>query len=172
MDFRHGETRRENSMGNYRDDRAFSDLFIDEIRRIVGYHVVQVASDEWDMHRNTDLMTFTFEGKTIAARIRDVSAVKWADEFTIRSHRDSGMETELSKIIKRGFGDWFFYGFGDKKTGKIIKWHLFDLKYFRQFYPVVKPTQHANGDGTYFLAYKYRHFTKFFIVAQSGDGGI
>jgi hypothetical protein len=76
------------------------------------FTAAKIAPREIDVHKNGDLIMLPFAGKNIAMRLRRPHrGYLWAYglEFTIRSKRDTGMETELSKI-RRGLGDWFFYG--------------------------------------------------------------
>jgi hypothetical protein len=65
-----------------------------------------------DIKDNADLMIVPFGGKDIAVRLRRPNKgyfLAYGHQFTIRSERHTGAETELSKI-QRGLGDWFFYG--------------------------------------------------------------
>ena len=53
----------------------------------------------------------------------------YPNEFTIRTVRPSGAQTELGKIIE-GWGDYFFYGFADAQESGLFSWALCDLKVF------------------------------------------
>lgn len=97
----------------------------------------------------------------VAARVRDHRyAQTFANEFTLRSKRDNGATTELEKIQK-GFGDWFFYGFGYEDSLKIDPWYLIDLHAFRYHLgregwkkdKTIKFEELKNGDGTFFKAF-------------------
>jgi hypothetical protein len=74
------------------------------------FTMTRAAPREADIKRNTDLVMFPFGGKNIAMRLRRNGYIwSYGLDFTIRNKRDSGAETELSKI-KRGLGDMLFYG--------------------------------------------------------------
>ena len=151
------------SSGQYTSDRVWSDRFIPEIKRIVGPYLLQVADLELDTKEATDLLVFKARDMRIAARIRDAGKYKqrYGNQFTIRLKRDNGATTELEKI-QRGWGDWFFYGFGESDL-TIRQWFLIDLTVFR--YHLITHgwegcdwEDKPNGDGTYFRAFAVRSF--------------
>jgi hypothetical protein len=154
-------------MPNYTEDRVRSDLFIPEIRRIVGPHLLQPSNLEQDCTEATDLIILHAHDMRIAARIRRHGyGDKYPFDITIRARRDSGVKTELSKIVD-GWRDWFFYGHADLKDCAIERWWLVDLDAFRaglirdlnRFPPDrVKCGNRANGDGTYFKFFDLRSF--------------
>ncbi len=151
-------------MGNYANDRSWSDLMSDQIRQIVGPHLLAPTPMEMDRKQAADLFVFTAKNMTIAARVRRPGyAEQYPFEFTIRSARDSGAKTEMAKIIDR-WGDWFFYG--HEKDNIIHRWWLIDLDAFRAALIRHKRIggvslsfkQKSNGDGTHFVAYDLRSF--------------
>jgi hypothetical protein len=77
---------------------------------------VQVAPAEEDWKRNTDFVLSTIvplpnRDIRISARARRRKYVRrYADEFTVRLDRPSGMDAEMPKI-KAGWGDFTIYGF-------------------------------------------------------------
>jgi len=125
----------------------------------VGPHLLDIADLELDGLQATDLIIFKAADMRVAARVRDYSyAEKYHREFTIRSKRESGAMTELEKI-QRGWGDWFFYGFG-KEDLTIPLWYLIDLDAFRYHMNKntwigsgIKISAMSNGDGTHFKAF-------------------
>lgn len=152
-------------MGGYEKDRSWSDLMIDEIRRIVGPQLLKPTPLEMDREQAADLYVFTAANMTIAARVRRPGFVeRYPYEFTIRSCRESGAVTEMSKIIDR-WGDWFFYGHADI-ANVITNWWLIDLHSFRA--ALIRHRRHtqvrlsfskqSNHDGTHFFAYDLRSF--------------
>jgi len=150
-------------MGAYRDDRSWSDLMADEIREIVGPFLLKPTPFEMDAKEAADFFVFTAKDMTIAARVRRPGFERYRFEFTIRSSRDNGTETELSKIIN-GFGDWFFYGHADKEN-RINLWWLLDLNAFRAGLirsvltgHKLKVEDRSNHDGTHFKAFDVRSF--------------
>lgn len=151
-------------MSAYLTDRAWSDLMIPQIKRIVGPCLLEIADFEHDTKQATDLMVLRARDMHIAARVRRPGyAERYPYEFTIRSMRDSGAETELSKIVN-GWGDWLFYGHADA-SNTIGLWHLICLHGFRA--ALIRHSMNgspltfkdkANSDGTYFKAFDLRSF--------------
>jgi hypothetical protein len=104
--------------GNFADDFNWQKAFVPEVMGIIGPRLLKPAPWRVDARQAGDLIVVrTGDNHTIAMRLRRPGRfyfrIFW-DEITIRSHRKSGAETELSKIIK-GFGDWFFYGHVERK---------------------------------------------------------
>lgn len=162
-------------MPDYRVDREWSDLMIPQIKQIVGPFLLENAPLEFDTKEATDLMVFKARDMRIAARIRRPGyASRYPFEFTIRCKRDSGAETELSKIIN-GWGDWLFYGHANESHW-IDRWWLIDLHSFRAAlirtamngFKITVETK-ANGDGTYFKAFDLRSFPENPPIVVSGS---
>jgi hypothetical protein len=161
-------------MSDYRKDRSWSDQFIPSIKQIVGPYLLVPASLELDAHEATDLLVFKARDVRIAARMRAAEyAAQYPFDFTIRSSRDSGVETELSKIVS-GWGDWLFYGF-DGGARNVLPWWLLDLNVFRRALHFdlasetkkIRCTKKANGDGTHLAAYDILSFPRDLVVASS-----
>lgn len=144
-------------MSNYSENRTWSDRFIDEIKGIVGPHLLRVTPDEIDRTQAADLMVFTAQTVTIAARVRRPGYYqKYPNEFTIRAKLKSGGETELSKIIN-GWGTWMFYGHSAPCETKLAAWMLIDLNAFRASLirearnsTYIKCGDKSNDDGSHF----------------------
>jgi hypothetical protein len=119
----------------YQHDRIYADQYIPEIQRLVRLALIKRASIEpapfhLDVKEATDLIVMRTGELRIAARIRRPEYLaRYRLQFTIRSARLLGNETELSKIEK-GFADWMFYGFGGE--GKLVQWVILDLDVFRR----------------------------------------
>lgn len=119
-------------MSDWQHDKRWADQFIPQIREIVARHLILEAPLEEDVHHNTDLIVLHTPALRIACRVRRSQyAERYGDEFTIRTRRLYGTKTELAKIIE-GWGDVFFYGFGD--DAGIHRWLLGDLNVFRRWY--------------------------------------
>jgi hypothetical protein len=152
-------------MSKYKNDRAWSDEYIPTIKRIVGPYLLEPAPIEEDCKRATDLIILAARDKRIACRMRRPGyAEKYPYDFTVRSERDSGAETELSKLVN-GYGDWMFYGHAAPiGAGRISRWMLIDLHSWRAHLiraedrTRVVPVSNDNGDGTRFLAFDVRKF--------------
>jgi hypothetical protein len=174
-------------MGAYASDRQWADGFEPQIRAIIGPLMVRGASFRLDTKEATDFIVYTIKsgprkdqpvGK-VAARLRRPgvfyghsprSQVYWGYQFTIRTLRDSGVETELSKIMN-GFGDWYFYGHVEQRL--VRHWMVLDLEIFRENEadPHVFREEQDNRDGTYFSAYDVRTFPNDILIATSETMG-
>lgn len=163
-------------MSGYPTDRTYSDRFIPTIRQIVGPELMVVSNDEEDRTQATDMTILKAKDMKIACRVRRPGYLeKYGWQFTVRSKRDSGAETELSKIVK-GWGDWMFYAFA-KPDGSIAfdRWFLINLAHWRchmmrrELRPIRGET--PNGDGTYFAWFDIRSFapTPRIWIAASED---
>lgn len=148
---------------SYATDRRWSDLMLPQIKQLVGPLLLEAAPLEFDQRQSTDLMVLRARDMRIAARVRRPGYEKYRHEFTIRMSRDTGAETELSKIVN-GWGDWLFYGHADE-FDFISIWWVIDLHSFRA--ALIrnsmngKPLEYAdkhNGDGTSFRAFDLRSF--------------
>jgi hypothetical protein len=108
--------------------------YIPAMKRIVGEYLVGEAPPEEDMQHNTDLIVLRLEAVRIACRVRDfeyLSRRNYANEFTLRSGRPSGIQTELQKVLA-GWGDFILYGFKrEDDSPELAAWVLGDLKVFR-----------------------------------------
>lgn len=155
----------------YRIDRGWSDLMCDEIRRIVGPYLLRPTTFELDTKYAADFFVFTAKDMTIAARVRRPGyAARYQFDFTLRSRRDNGAKTELSKVID-GWGDWFFYGHATEDN-TIDGWRLIDLQVFRATLIrrrklLSKGREKNNGDGTHFMAFDIREFPENLIIGSS-----
>jgi hypothetical protein len=147
---------------SYRDDRLWSDQYIPAIKQIVGPHLLTTTPEEIDCKQAADLMVLEARNKRIACRVRRPGyADQYSFEFTLRARRDSGVETELSKIVN-GWGDWLFYGHADGDGGFVL-WWLIDLRAFRAALARrdrigLVCGDKPNGDGTYFKWFDLRTF--------------
>ena len=97
-------------MAVYQEDREWSDLFIPRIKELVGPHLLSISSFEEDTEQAADLVVLRGRNQTVACRVRRYGyADNYGYQFTVRSARESGAQTELAKIVN-GWGDLFFYG--------------------------------------------------------------
>jgi hypothetical protein len=111
--------------GEYQTDRAWTEQHMAEVQALllpVVQRLTTVVLKPTDFRLDTkqasDLITGVYGPKTFAVRCRRSgvfwgrsfnSPTHWGLQFTVRSRRDTGTETELSKF-KKGFGDLYFYG--------------------------------------------------------------
>lgn len=157
----------------YEQERAWSDQFNDEIRRIIGAQLMQVASSDEDMQHNTDFFVVNCAGKRVASRMRRLSKFGFSDDFTIRTKRTpDAAKTEWDKLIE-GWGDWLFYGFGECDGGHPVIRHyrIADLEVLRREFgkrPAVFRNIQHNPDGrTSFRYIRWGDMPFDFIVATS-----
>ncbi len=113
-------------------DWGWADGYMPEIRRILTLNAVhlvsiEIASFQQDVKQATDML-FKMSGETsIALRLRRPN--QQHRDLTIRAHRRSGVETELSKL-KAGHGDYYLYGWINGVD--IPEWMLINLSQLRQ----------------------------------------
>jgi hypothetical protein len=153
---------------SYRDDRAFGEKFIPEIKRLISPHLFMAAPVDIDRQEATDLVVLLMRDFRIACRVRrpGYSHGKFRYQFTLRSRRDNGRQTELAKVTD-GFCEFLFYGHSTP-SGTISPWMLIDLKAFRGQLirqslqaddpPTLLFGQQSNGDGTHFVWFDIRSF--------------
>lgn len=151
-------------MNVYDRNRAWSDQFLPEIKRIVGEHLLEAAPDRLDWYEATDLVLLDAKDARVAARVRRPGySARYPHQFTIRANTRSGGPSELKKIVN-GHGDLMFYGHA-RTDGSLEDWYLLDLRAFR-----AALIRHANGghrvywgdkinaDGTAFRWFDMRSF--------------
>lgn len=115
----------------YETNRAWSDRFLPEIKRIVGAQILQTAPDDFDMRHATDLLMLDGRDMRVAARVRRPGyAGRFPYDFTLRSRSAGGGQTELAKIVN-GKGDWLFYAHANARGDGFDLWWLIDLRAFR-----------------------------------------
>lgn len=139
----------------YKEDRQWSDKFLPQIKTILLQHAIillsaNIADDKKDTEQATD-MIISVDGGDVAVRIRRAGYYKKYRDWTIRSFRESGQETELSKL-RKGHARWYLYLWTDDKE-KIIDFIFIDLNRVREIGLLDKKRKHiSNKDGTYFIA--------------------
>jgi hypothetical protein len=160
-------------MMGWKDDKAWTDCAIPQIRAIVGPLLLVPAPLAADVKEATDLIIFHARDMRIAARVRRPGFCdQYPFQFTIRSLRDSSTETELSKL-RKGFADWFFYGHLDD-TKVIHQWWLIDLHLWRKAVEVHNAGtvrlvcgSQSNADGTHFWWFDLRSFVPSVLIATN-----
>jgi len=171
--------------GNWQKDKVRADKYLRHTKAILGVYLIGEPRKEEDCLHNTDLMVLRMEAVRIACRVRsmeywhkcycqDGRKRQYRDEFTLRTTRPTGTKTELKKIVT-GWGDYFFYGFGEEDTAKVRWWHLGDLKVFREWYDdyrtnhdgAIPGLEQANKDGSSdFRVFTWSELPAEFILAQ------
>lgn len=116
-------------MRQWEADHQWAQQFIPHISQILARVFVKEAPINMDMRENTDLV-LEMAGQRIAVRVRKIKEYglyNRRNEWTIRSKRPSGVQTELAKILY-GWGDYYFYGWGDVRDKHIKAYTIIDLK--------------------------------------------
>ena len=140
----------------WQTDKRWSDRFIPQLKLIVADFLIAPANERLDQEENTDLIVLDASAKTVACRVRRYEYLeRYGEEFTVRSRRDSGAQTELSKIIA-GWGDYLVYAFADADERALVCWHVVNLNGFRLWfnrymahnYGVPPGTEQPNRDGS------------------------
>ena len=162
-------------MKDWKEDKRWSDRFLDEIKGILGRHLIGEATEEEDAKHNTDLIVLHMEAVRIACRVRRSEYhARFGGEFTIRADRPSGVDSELSKVIA-GWGQYIFYAFANEAETALDAWILGNLNVFRLW--VMRhmaghngrmPGTHCkNGDGSSsFFSFRVDAIPSTFLVAR------
>lgn len=138
---------------NWKTDKEFADKYLPQITQILKDNAkyivnIVVAPYEDDALRATDFI-IKVESGDVAGRLRRWSRFTINKEWTVRSRRDSGAETELSKL-KKGFARWYLYGWTQDNV--IFSWMLIDLDVVRIKKILDMPWKEKdNYDGTHFI---------------------
>lgn len=159
-------------------DKRWSDKFLPNIKQILGLYLIGEPAKEEDQERNTDLIVLKMEAVRIACRIRKNSYLSnYGNEITIRCSRPSENKTELTKIVE-GWGNYFFYGFSNKKENDLSAWVLGDLNIFRLWFnrQIVKnrgrlpgKEKHNLDNSSNFLVFNIYDIPNNFIIAKSTE---
>lgn len=154
-------------------DFDYQRQLIPEIKRVLANYLIVEADAKEDMQHNTDLIVLKLDTIRVACRVRRFSFLeRYPDEFTIRSSRPSGAETELTKMLS-GWGDYIFYGFASPSGDELAAWMLGDLKVFRvwhhrELWASRRPgVEQRNGDASSkFMAYNLTNLPADFVVSR------
>lgn len=162
-------------MNEFQRDFDWQAGFVPAIKAIVGPHLLDVAPFEIDAKQATDFLVLKADPMYIACRLRRPKHFdKYRGQFTIRSFRPSGAETEFAKI-QAGFADWMLYGYGAANDCRVFGWMLIDLDVFRR--EIAQPWpgpgkiewgEKPNLDGTRFYWYEAKTFPRAMIIASGG----
>lgn len=161
-----------------RADMKWEEDHIATMKQIIGPRLMVKSPLEVDRKEAADLLVLEGKNMKVGCRVRRPGAFeRFPNDFTIRSRRDSGARTELSKILA-GWADWLFYGHGfsenHERYGDIHAWMIVDLKVFRRVLAghgsnilLGRPGVNIrcceipnDGDGTHFACYDVTSFPK------------
>lgn len=154
-------------MNNYENNIRLENKFAEQIKMILGRLFIgkDVGKDKTEA---TDFLVLRINPFTVACRLRTYSYYlnpKFRNQFTIRCQLASGNKTELDKI-RKGFGDYMFYGFVDEQESKIIKYWILNLDVFRDYEGGMVPEVRQNKDKnpTELAAYYIPLFPPNFVI--------
>lgn len=161
---------------NVRRDFDWQRGLIPCIRQVLANYLITEAPFEDDTKRNTDLIVLKAEVTRVACRVRrDIYAATYGDEFTLRTSRPSGTETELAKVLS-GWGDYIFYGFASEDGCELTAWTLGDLRVFRKWHSIklfncpqgqMPGIEKPNRDGSSnFRAYRINDLPPEFVMGR------
>ena len=170
------------SVGDYETDRAWSDQWLPRLRALIGPYLLGPSTFDQDTKQCADLVVLSAKDMKIGCRVRRqfcadgrIYAEAYPDQFTIRSGRSNGVQTELAKILE-GWGDWFFYGH-DNGRHRIDPWWLINLTIFRRGVAEAPNSDDVRWDlitdipnrrdGTFFHAYPIDLFPPSMLIADS-----
>lgn len=160
---------------SWEKDKAWSDQFIPEIKRHLGWGLISTATWEQDAKEATDLIVLELASFRVGCRIRRYEHLQsYGGEFTIRFSRDSGCATEMTKLVD-GWGTHIFYGFANADGLGLAQWFIGNLDVWRGALirtPALarrEPIRNADGSSS-FLAWKVSEFPPAFVVAS--DRGV
>lgn len=158
-----------------RRDFEFAHGFLGPMKRILGFHLIEVADEYRDMRENSDLVVLKLDSVRVACRVRKYRYWKqYGHEFTIRTSRPSGVKTELEKLLE-GFGDFILYGFANANASENVlhAWGIGDLEVFRNWWWSFAPQQppcrsKPNRDGSSeFKIFEWNAVSKGFLIGGS-----
>lgn len=158
---------------SYRNNRDWSDLFLPEIKRIVGPMLLEESEFEIDANQATDLIVLKARDLRFACRVRRHGyADRYPWEFTIRSRLFSGAKTELAKIVD-GWCDYGFYGHADEnnRIGRyfVINFDAFRADLIRRKDKIVYEEKSNGGVDSQFVAFDVRSFSPGVIAKSSHE---
>lgn len=152
-------------MATFKEDFSWQEKFLPAVKNIVGPLLLEPAPLELDMKEATDMMLLRARDMRIGCRIRRAGfADRYPWQFTLRSKRDSGAETEVAKIIN-GWGDWIFYGHATmNELDSLCRWFVIDLDAWRSHMirnkKPIERGETSNGDGTSFMWFDILSFPR------------
>lgn len=162
---------------NYLENRKWSDLFIPQLKRELGEAFINIAPEYKDTQEATDLIVFGVGSLCFACRVRRFEYFeRYKNQFTIRLKLPDYKKSELDKIVKEEFGDYYFYGFSNKYNNGsgFIKFIIFDLKIFREYLGYLKRSDRKEcwekrsnvNNSPDFLAFKINCFPPEMIIKE------
>lgn len=166
---------------SFADDYAWQLQFEPHVREIVTeafgvgeFDVTFTKPDSDDDRRfNTDILVrINGRVRRISQRIRHYIV---ADEFTLRRTRPT-TPTEWQKM-RAGFGDYFLYGRGIDRTGRLESWFVGDLDVFKDWVDSYTTAgreppfiEKANKDGSStFVAFSRSDLPPEFTIAEDPE---
>ena len=134
----------------YKEDRAWADQFNPHISMILGLEFIAEASWHQDVFQGTDQ---ELKPMRLSLRVRKMQKYpSYKNEITLRYRRNSGVETEYSKLLRGDYADYLFYGWGEESQQQIRAYTILDCQRLRQILPMLTMVIKENSDGQSSLA--------------------
>lgn len=138
------------------NDFGLEEKFSRPVKQILGLYFFQ-KDWEKDLKEATDFILVAHM-TSVGVRIRrQVYFSRYANQFTIRYERPSGVETEYPKI-RKGYMTHFFYGFCDEKEKRLIFYRLMDMAIFRKIDPAPIEKHWNDPPDSRLAVYRYDQF--------------
>ena len=119
---------------DWQTDKEITDKYLPQIKQIIGETFLDAGGGKEEQQENTDLI-LRMDTLRVACRVRDYKYLeRYGGEFTIRSKRQGGIDTELKKCVNGSYGNAIFYAFADENRQHLIHWTIGDLKVFRDWF--------------------------------------
>lgn len=161
-------------INSYRNNRSWAEQYTDQVveilrRNLLHLVAIELADDESDMRRATDMMVCVVGG-SVCVRIRRPGYYDRFRDWTIRAVLPSGVPTEIDKL-RAGYGDWYLYCWTGL-DGRIVDWWLINLEVVRCSGLLLIPRPITfNRDGIGFISISREELVQAGALVDVGDRG-
>jgi hypothetical protein len=146
-------------------NKQAKEIIKENYKKLVKFTNVKIddANFYQDCKEATDcILSFGIKGGGLVncgIRVRNYNDYfRYKDQFTIR-YKNRGNKTEIDKILE-GFCDYNFYSFMNQDKTGFIKYIIYDLDIFREYYNLGMGNIYPNGDGTWLIAFNIIDFPR------------
>ena len=166
-------------MSQWQADKCWADKCMPYVRSALGHCFFRAGTHVEDTREGTDMRFVEAIGSgRVAVRIRRAAYIdRYMGEVTLRACRDSGAQTELSKLIEGDvLANWFFYGFAGEEDQRgrvsLAAWIIIDMLQLGALLrtgAVPCSDLIPNGDGTHFVAIHTEPLARLRIVENQSN---
>lgn len=152
---------------SYERDKAFSNRLLPEIEQCLRQGLEYKGPIGRRQGKQfADMLILELGSDRVGCRIRRFHQWKYSHQFTIRTKRPQGHQTELDRILD-GWCDYYFYGFADESEKRLHAWKLCRFRVFRE--RMTSSEHRINPDqSSEFNAYNWDSFPGSFVLTQGG----